>query len=139
MYAEGETELRDLIVQNLESCGFLNKIKAEMRAGVFLAFEEEGSLRKKIPIFNKKFDDFIDTTEGKVVVSIVREFLEYFNLNFSLSVFDPEIASSSPCFSRSDLCKELNISNSDFDGPVLSALLKSKPNSEKREDISLFK
>ncbi|XP_035211273.1 centrosomal protein 43-like [Stegodyphus dumicola] len=126
MFAEEETELRDLIIQNLESCGFLNKIKAELRAGVFLALEEDGNLRTKVPLFNKKFDDFIETSDGKIIVSIVREFLEYFNLNFTLSVFDPEIASSSsPCYNRSDLCDKLKLENTKFDGPVILALLKT--------------
>ncbi|CAL1274770.1 unnamed protein product [Larinioides sclopetarius] len=130
MYAEGETELRDLIIQNLEESGLLNKIKAELRAGVLLAFEEESSLRSKIPLFNKKFDEFMEKKDGKLVLSLVREFLEYFNLNFTISVFDPEIATSSPYLNRTDLCKELNLKNSDFDGPVISALLKSKPSFE---------
>ncbi|XP_055951111.1 centrosomal protein 43-like [Argiope bruennichi] len=130
MYAEGETELRDLIIQNLETCGFLNKIKAELRAGVLLAFEEERNLRSKIPLFNKKFDEFVEKKDGKLVVSLVREFLEYFNLNFTISVFDPEIATSSPYLNRTDLCKELNLRNTEFDGPVISALLKNKPSFE---------
>lgn len=125
MYADGETELRDLIIQNLETSGFLNKIKAELRAGVFIAFEEEGSLRTKNPLFNKKFDEFIDTSNGKLVVSLVREFLEYFNLNFTLSVFDPETSTSPPCLNRTDLCDKLNLQSSELNGPVLSALLKT--------------
>ncbi|GFU12906.1 FGFR1 oncogene partner [Nephila pilipes] len=138
MYAEGETELRDLIVQNLETSGILNKIKAELRAGVFLAFEEEGSLRSKIPLFNKSFDDFISTNDGKLAVSIVREFLEYFNLNFSLSVFDPEIACSSPCLNRSELCNKLNLKDPEVDGPLISVLLKTKLASEPEKVSSVL-
>ncbi|GFQ95284.1 FGFR1 oncogene partner [Trichonephila clavata] len=138
MYAEGETELRDLIVQNLETSGFLNKIKAELRAGVFLAFEEEGSLRSKIPLFNKSFDEFIGTSDGKLAVSIVREFLEYFNLNFTLSVFDPEIACTAPCLNRSEICNKLNFKNSEIDGPLISALLKTKLSSEPEKVNSLL-
>ncbi|GFY44697.1 FGFR1 oncogene partner [Trichonephila inaurata madagascariensis] len=138
MYAEGETELRDLIVQNLETSGFLNKIKAELRAGVFLAFEEDGSLRSKIPLFNKSFDDFIGTSDGKLAVSIVREFLEYFNLNFTLSVFDPEIACTSPCLNRSELCNKLNLKTSEIDGPLISTLLKTKISSEPEKVSSLL-
>lgn len=132
MYSEGsekvcsdeEVELRDLIMQNLENCGFLNKIKAELRAGVFLAFEEDGNLKNKIPLFNKKFDDFVNTSEGKLVISLVRELLHYFNLNFTLSVFDPEIAAPSPCFSRSEICDQMNLNSAEIDGPLILALLK---------------
>ncbi|KAG8182516.1 hypothetical protein JTE90_002054 [Oedothorax gibbosus] len=123
MYAEGETELRDSIIQNLESSGFLNKIKAELRAGVFIAFEDEGKLKTKNPLANNKFEEFIETSDGKLVVSMVREFLEYFNLNYTLSVFDPE--SSTSCLNRADLCEKLNLKSSEVQGPVLSALLKT--------------
>lgn len=132
MYAEGETELRDIIIQNLETSGFLNKIKAELRAGVFIAFEEEGSLRTKNPLFNKKFDEFIDTSNGKLAVSLVREFLEYFNLNFTLSVFDPETSNSDPCLNRTDLCDKLNLNSSELNGPVISALLKTDQGTSKQ-------
>uniref|UniRef100_A0A994J523 FGFR1 oncogene partner n=1 Tax=Homo sapiens TaxID=9606 RepID=A0A994J523_HUMAN len=39
--AEEDTELRDLLVQTLENSGVLNRIKAELRAAVFLALEEQ--------------------------------------------------------------------------------------------------
>ncbi|XP_039737425.1 centrosomal protein 43 isoform X4 [Pteropus medius] len=38
---EEDTELRDLLVQTLENSGVLNRIKAELRAAVFLALEEQ--------------------------------------------------------------------------------------------------
>ncbi|XP_072907857.1 centrosomal protein 43 isoform X4 [Hemitrygon akajei] len=41
MSAEEDTELRDLLVQTLENSGVLNKLKAELRAAVFLALEEQ--------------------------------------------------------------------------------------------------
>ncbi|XP_015907711.1 centrosomal protein 43 [Parasteatoda tepidariorum] len=126
MFAEGE--LRDLVVQNLESCGFLNKIKAELRAGVFLALSEEESFKKKIPLFNKQLENFLNTDEGKLAVSVVREFLEYFNLSFTLSVFDPEVSSSTA--SRKSLCEDLNLKETEFDGPILSALLKTHGSSK---------
>lgn len=123
MYSEEETELRDLIMQNLENCGFLNKIKAEIRAGVFLALEEDGNLKTKIPILNQKFDDFINTAEGKLTVSLIREFLVYYSLNFTLSIFDPEVASPS-YISRSELCDQLNVKTLNEEEPLLVTLLK---------------
>lgn len=128
MYSEEETELRDLIIQNLENCGFLNKIKAELRAGVFLALEEDGNLKNKIPLFNKKFDDFVVTKEGKLLLSLVREFLEFFNLHFTLSVFEPEVGATTPYASRSELCDQFKLSSKEIDGPVISVLLKEKIN-----------
>ncbi|XP_064913683.1 centrosomal protein 43 isoform X3 [Columba livia] len=49
---EEDTELRDLLVQTLESSGVLNKIKAELRAAVFLALEEQEKVENKTPLLN---------------------------------------------------------------------------------------
>lgn len=122
--SEEEIELRDLIMQNLENCGFLNKVKAELRAGVFLAMEEDGNLKNKIPLVNEKLENFISTTEGKLIVSLIREFFEFLNLNFTLSVFEPEVAATVPRISRSELCNQINIKDSMTDCPVMSCVLK---------------
>lgn len=124
MYSEEETELRDLIMQNLENCGFLSKIKAEIRAGVFLALEEDGNFKNKVPLFNKKFDDFVSTCEGKIIISLIREFLDYYSLHFTLSIFEPEVASPTPFISRSELFDQLNIKSTENDAPILVTLLK---------------
>lgn len=124
MYSEEETELRDLIMQNLENCGFLSKIKAEIRAGVFLALEEDGNFKNKVPLFNQKFDDFVSTYEGKIIISLIREFLDYYSLHFTLSIFEPEVASPTPFVSRSELFDQLNIKSSENDAPILVTLLK---------------
>lgn len=124
MYSEEETELRDLIMQNLENCGFLSKIKAEIRAGVFLALEEDGNFKNKVPLFNQKFDDFVSTCEGKIIISLIREFLDYYSLQFTLSIFEPEVASPTPFVSRSELFDQLNIKSSENDAPILVTLLK---------------
>ncbi|KAG7256400.1 LOW QUALITY PROTEIN: hypothetical protein CRUP_008883 [Coryphaenoides rupestris] len=44
---EDDTELRDLLIQNLENSGVLNKLKAEMRAAVFLAMDEQDKVELK--------------------------------------------------------------------------------------------
>jgi FGFR1 oncogene partner len=35
-------------------------------------------------------DDFLKTSEGRLAVYLIREFLEFFELEFSLAVFEPE-------------------------------------------------
>ncbi|KAM9704416.1 centrosomal protein 43 isoform 3-T3 [Menidia menidia] len=89
--AEDDTELRDLLVQNLENSGVLNKLKAEMRAAVFLAMEDQDRLENKAPLVNQNLRRCLDTREGRLVASLIVDFLQVFNLDFSLSVFQPEI------------------------------------------------
>ena len=40
--------------------------------------------------YNNKLTEFLSTTNGRLVASLVREFLEFFDLNFTMAVFDPE-------------------------------------------------
>ena len=40
---EEDTELRDLVAATLDSAGILGKIKAQLRANVYIALEEGGT------------------------------------------------------------------------------------------------
>ncbi|XP_023562267.1 FGFR1 oncogene partner isoform X5 [Octodon degus] len=88
--AEEDTELRDLLVQTLENSGALNRIKAELRAAVFLALEEQEKVENKTPLVNESLKKFLNTKDGRLVASLVAEFLQFFNLDFTLAVFQPE-------------------------------------------------
>ncbi|XP_048210393.1 centrosomal protein 43 isoform X7 [Perognathus longimembris pacificus] len=88
--AEEDTELRDLLVQTLENSGVLNRIKAELRAAVFLALEEQEKVENKTPLVNESLKKFLNTKDGRLVASLVAEFLQFFNLDFTLAVFHPE-------------------------------------------------
>ena len=46
---EKELELKDLIVQTLEANGLLAKIKAQLRASVFMALDENDKESNVIP------------------------------------------------------------------------------------------
>ncbi|KAJ8963006.1 hypothetical protein NQ314_005624 [Rhamnusium bicolor] len=56
----------------------------------FLALDEDVKISKQQPLLNTKIKTHLETEEGKAMFCIVREFLEFFNLYFTLSVFEPE-------------------------------------------------
>ena len=87
---EEDTELRDLVATTLENTGILGKIKAQLRANVYIALEEGDNVKNKSKLVNNSLISFLSTTNGRLVASLVREFLEFFNLDFTLAVFDPE-------------------------------------------------
>ncbi|MED6270199.1 Centrosomal protein 43 [Characodon lateralis] len=93
--AEDDTELRDLLIQNLENSGVLNKLKAEMRAAVFLAMEDQERQENKTPLINENLKKCLNTKDGRLMASLIMDFLQVFNLDFSLAVFQPEINSVS--------------------------------------------
>ncbi|XP_072756163.1 uncharacterized protein [Anoplolepis gracilipes] len=124
---EEDTELRDLVVQTLENNGVLAKIRAELRASVFLALEEQDSVMNPEPLLNKTVKQYLSNSEGKLLFSLVREFLEYFGLDYTISVYDPEtyLGKEYNYAGRNKLCEELGIDSTE---PLLGEILKSSIN-----------
>ncbi|NWX61166.1 FR1OP protein, partial [Promerops cafer] len=119
--AEEDTELRDLLVQTLESSGVLNKIKAELRAAVFLALEEQEKVENKAPLVNESLKSFLGTKDGRLVAGLVAEFLRFFNLDFTLAVFQPESSTLNGLDGRENLARHLGITEAEgtVGGPLL--------------------
>ncbi|XP_050464348.1 uncharacterized protein LOC126858236 isoform X1 [Cataglyphis hispanica] len=124
---EEDTELRDLVVQTLENNGVLAKIRAELRASVFLALEEQDSVMNPEPLLNKTVKQYLSNSEGKLLFSLVREFLEYFGLDYTISVYDPEtyLGKEYNYAGRNKLCEELGIDSTE---PLLGEILKNSIN-----------
>ncbi|XP_037541933.1 FGFR1 oncogene partner isoform X2 [Nematolebias whitei] len=124
--AEDDTELRDLLIQNLETSGVLNKLKAEMRAAVFLAMEDQDRLENKTPLVNENLKKCLNTQDGRLVASLIVDFLQVFNLDFSLAVFQPEINLLNGLDSRDLVCRDLGLSDSDLNktSPLLLELVR---------------
>ncbi|NXN69177.1 FR1OP protein, partial [Himantopus himantopus] len=118
---EEDTELRDLLVQTLESSGVLNKIKAELRAAVFLALEEQEKVENKAPLVNESLKSFLGTKDGRLVAGLVAEFLRFFNLDFTLAVFQPESSTLNGLDGRENLARDLGIIEAEgtVGGPLL--------------------
>ncbi|XP_049613737.1 centrosomal protein 43 [Syngnathus scovelli] len=126
---DDDIELRDLLIQNLENNGVLNKLKAEMRAAVFLALEEQDRLENKTPLVNENLKKCLSTKEGRLVASLIVDFMRVFHLDFSLSVFQPEINTHpSGLENRQLLCDELGISEAELNAnsPVLLELVRRR-------------
>ncbi|KAI3364683.1 hypothetical protein L3Q82_011462 [Scortum barcoo] len=167
---EDDTELRDLLIQNLENTGVLNKLKAEMRAAVFLAMEEQDKLESKSPLINENLKKCLNTTDEfqksygllqdeavpepggsarmlqnrhgqtaadrtvcgsvtevcRLAASLIMDFLQVFNLDFSLSVFQPEISSLNGLDGRDLVCRELDLSELNRNCPLLLELVKRR-------------
>ncbi|KAM7368436.1 hypothetical protein PAMP_014651 [Pampus punctatissimus] len=124
--AEDDTELRDLLIQNLENSGVLNKLKAEMRAAVFLAMEEQDRLENKTPLVNENLKKCLNSKDGRLVASLIVDFLQVFNLDFSLAVFQPEINSLNGLDSRDLVCRDLGLTESELNrnSPLLLELIR---------------
>ncbi|XP_048841354.1 FGFR1 oncogene partner isoform X2 [Brienomyrus brachyistius] len=131
--AEEDTELRDLLIQNLENNGVLNKIKAELRAAVFLALEQQDKEENKPPLVNESLKKFLNTKDGRLATSLVIDFLQVFNLDFTLAVFQPEINTLNGLENREAATQELAIGDLDDqkEAPLLLELIKRNRQKDK--------
>lgn len=132
---EKELELKDLIVQTLEANGLLSKIKAQLRASVFMALDENDKEANKNNDFqNIKVKKLLQTNEGRLAASLIRDFLECCNLDYTISVLDPELNSNIFWDKREKLYKTLNINENDsnMDSPVLSEYIKEQQAKKKQ-------
>lgn len=118
MAADEDMELRDLLFETLEKRGVINRIKAELRASVYLALDEQEGIRP----FERPAEqsDVLATEEGRLAASLVHDFLHSCNLKFTLSVLEPEAQVAEP-LSRDDLCSRLGLVQRK--GPLLLQLL----------------
>lgn len=123
---EEDTELRDLLVQTLENSGVLNRIKAELRAAVFLALEEQEKVENKTPLVNESLRKFLNTKDGRLAASLVAEFLQFFNLDFTLAVFQPETSTFQSLEGRENLARDLGIIEAEatVGGPLLLEVIR---------------
>lgn len=93
---------------------------------MFLALEEQEGSESKIQLVNPDLKKFLGTSEGRLVTGLVREFLEYFDLDFSIAVFDPETDFSDKYPGRNNLARELKLNDVDntSGSPLLAEVIK---------------
>lgn len=119
-----DTELRDLVTQTLENNGLLGKIQAQLRAGVFLALEDTDKKNRKVH-HNKRLQQFLSTKEGLLAAGIVQEFLEFFQLDYTGAVFEPECGMSGKYEGRPALERQIDYDVSD-ELPLIAAIIKQR-------------
>lgn len=122
-----EYELKDLIVQTLETSGLLSKIKAQIRANVFRALDDSDKDSKNDQVQNLAVKRTLNAPEGRTAASLVRDFLESTNLDYTISVFDPELNPSVGLDKRDKIAETLKINESDSSRnlPLLIELLQN--------------
>ncbi|CAN7999430.1 unnamed protein product [Ixodes hexagonus] len=121
MAADEDIELRDLLLETLEKRGVINKIKAELRANVYLALEEQEGVKDRLTDSSKDAALRLSSNQGRLAASLVRDFLESLGLRFTLSVLVSE-APFEP-LNRAELCSKLNLADGAPDQPVLMQIV----------------
>ncbi|KPP61545.1 hypothetical protein Z043_120346, partial [Scleropages formosus] len=99
---------------------------AELRAAVFLALEQQDRVENKTPLVNEGLKKFLNTKDGRLVASLIIDFLQVFDLDFTLAVFQPEINTLNGLENREGVARELGITDLDAHKrmPLLLELVK---------------
>ncbi|KAK6633853.1 hypothetical protein RUM44_004460 [Polyplax serrata] len=137
MSVEEDIELKNLVAQTLENKGILPKIRAELRANVFLALEENPNTRDTL-LKNDALSSFIKIPIGALVLNLIREFLEFFDLDFTLSVFDPETKYGKEYngVPRDKILKELKMPEDNKSNPLLVEVISRMLNNNNTSDAT---
>ena len=83
-------ELKELVIQTLDTNGVLAEIRAKIRSNVFKAVESQESKRSGLPDTNFSTDDVFKTDEGEIMFELMLEFFERYKLGYTLNTFLPE-------------------------------------------------
>ncbi|KAL6754534.1 hypothetical protein V8C86DRAFT_2700373 [Haematococcus lacustris] len=120
-------DIKELVATALEQKRVLSRLKAELRAHVFLAIDEQeksnGNAGLTEKTDNPQRQSLTSSPEGLQLMSLVREFLEWAGLEFTLKVYEPEIGPMPTFKSRSELGRQLGMTDVPLDAPLLMALL----------------
>ena len=105
-------EMKELIIQSLETKGVLGQIRAHLRSAVFKVVDEQD--QQFNTVFGLKWENktlykILETKIGTLLAEIIREFMEYFRMDYSLSIFIPECGISPERLNRKEILGKLGI------------------------------
>ena len=107
-------EMKELIIQSLETKGVLGQIRAHLRSAVFKVVDEQDQQFNTgcgLKWENKTLYKILETKIGTLLAEIIREYMEYFRMDYSLSIFIPECGISPERLNRKEILGKLGIMN----------------------------
>ena len=119
-----EAEFREVLVRSLDAKGVFSKLKAEVQANVILALEQqEGEEGGGSTLLAPEITKYSKTREGELVLGLIREFLQFHELDYSLTVFEPECNLEGSTHSRKQLIQDMEIKKIRKDCSLLHHLI----------------
>ena len=122
-------DLKNLVIQTLEEEGTLGNLRAQLRARVFKAIEKNAEpAAKQAAGFqwqNPAAQKVHESEESKLVAQLIKDYLEFYRMDYTLSVYSPEIAlqgQEQP--SRDELSRRAGINSISQREPLLVQMLK---------------
>lgn len=105
-------DMKNLLIQALETRGVLGQVRAKLRSSVFKIVDDQDQkfnmgcgLKWENPLLYK----ISDTKIGLLSAELIREFMELFKMDYSLSVFIPECSISPERIRKEEILAKLGI------------------------------
>jgi hypothetical protein len=119
-------DLKNIVIQSLESKGILSQLRAQIRSSVFKIIEDQESKDSKNPAFfweNPLCQKIHDTEEGLLSIELMHEFFEFFRMDYTNNVFIHE-SNYKESFTRDMVKKKLHVNDTKNEQPLLLLIIK---------------
>ena len=87
-------ELKNLVIQTLETNGILGQLRAQLRSCVFKVIDNQDQVEKGQSSFhweNPNAKKVMQTASGVICAELIREFLEFYRLDYTTQIYLPEV------------------------------------------------
>lgn len=87
-------ELKNIVIQTLETNGILGQLRAQLRSCVFKVVDNQDQIEKGKSNFhwdNPNAKKVMQTASGVICAELVKDFLEHYKLDYTLSIYMPEV------------------------------------------------
>lgn len=129
---DSDYQLKANILNNLQSEGYIDQIRAQLRAQVIKALDKEkkqqyGMASKYLQqseLSNPVTKKVVQNDDGLLCAEIIREFMTFYKMEYSLQVYVPEMSLTSAMpKQRWDIEREMNITDKDNSKPLLLKII----------------
>jgi FGFR1 oncogene partner len=125
-------ELKNLVIQTLETNGILGQLRAQLRSCVFKVIDNQEQVEKSQSSFhweNPQAKKIMQSSQGVVCAELIREFLEFYRLDYTLQIYMPEVnLNHQQAMGKEELTKRAGLPASNGapeNKPILMQLLES--------------
>lgn len=119
-------ELKNLVIQSLETNGVLGQVRAQLRSCVFKVIDNQDQVEKRQSSFhfeNPHARKLRESEQATLIAELIREFMEFYRLDYSLAIFGPETNLKGKTADRDGLGSKAGVSNPKTDKPILQQLI----------------
>ena len=86
-------ELKNLVIQSLETNGVLGQVRAQLRSCVFKVIDNQDQVEQRRSSFhweNPRAKELRESQQSSLMAELIREFLEFYRLDYTLAIYKPE-------------------------------------------------